>query len=195
MSYLKNSAIVCCITIIGQLNFACLAAYAFAFFEFPFNKFLFSLVLMTTMIPGEVVVITNYTTVQNLDLINTYAGLSITSMISGMAIFMLRQYFLTLPKDFRDAAKIDGCGEFGFLVHVLIPMSVPTISSLAIYLFVQIYNQYFWPLLVTNSDKMRTVQTGIAFLVTGDTLNYGQILAGAVVAIIPTAVIYIWGQD
>lgn len=195
LSYLKNSAIVCCITIIGQLNFACLAAYAFAFFEFPFNKFLFSLVLMTTMIPGEVVVITNYTTVQNLDLINTYAGLSITSMISGMAIFMLRQYFLTLPKDFRDAAKIDGCGEFGFLVHVLIPMSVPTISSLAIYLFVQIYNQYFWPLLVTNSDKMRTVQTGIAFLVTGDTLNYGQILAGAVVAIIPTAVIYIWGQD
>ena len=102
---------------------------------------------------------------------------------------------MTLPRDFRDAARIDGCGEMGFLFHVVLPLSVPTISSLAIYLFVQIYNQYFWPLLITNSNEMRTIQIGISFLVTGDSLNYGHILAGAVVAILPTTLIYILGQD
>lgn len=195
LSYLKNSAIICGITISSQIIISCLAAYGFAFFDFPFKKLLFSLVLMTTMIPGEVVVITNYTTVQNWNLNNTYAGLSITSLISGMAIFLMRQYFMTLPKDFKDAAQIDGCGELRFLFHVALPLSAPTIASLAIYLFVQIYNQYFWPLLITNSNEMRTVQIGISFLVAGDTLNYGHILAGAVVAILPTAIIYIFGQD
>lgn len=102
---------------------------------------------------------------------------------------------MTLPKDFKDAAQIDGCGELRFLFHVALPLSAPTIASLAIYLFVQIYNQYFWPLLITNSNEMRTVQIGISFLVAGDTLNYGHILAGAVVAILPTAIIYIFGQD
>lgn len=194
-TYLKNSAIVCVVAISVQIIIACLAAYGFVFFEFPFKKILFSLVLVSTMIPGEVVVITNYTTIQNLNLTNTYTGLVITSLISGMSIFLFRQYFLTLPRDFRDAAKIDGCGDMGFLFHVVLPLSVPTIASLAVYLFVQVYNQYFWPLLVTNSSKMRTVQIGISFLVTGDTLNFGHILAGAVVAIIPAALIYIFGQD
>lgn len=194
-TYLKNSAIVCVVAISAQIIIACLAAYGFVFFEFPFKKILFSLVLVSTMIPGEVVVITNYTTIQNLNLTNTYTGLVITSLISGMSIFLFRQYFLTLPRDFRDAAEIDGCGDMGFLFHVVLPLSVPTIASLAVYLFVQIYNQYFWPLLVTNSSEMRTVQIGISFLVTGDTLNYGHILAGAVVAIIPAALIYIFGQD
>ena len=195
LSYLKNSVIVCGITIFAQIVVACLAAYGFAFYEFPFKRTLFSIVLMTTMIPGEVTVITNYTTVQHWNLTNTYAGLSVTSLISGMAIFMMRQYFLTLPKDFRDAAKIDGCGDMGFLFHVVCPLSVPTISSLAIYLFVQIYNQYFWPLLVTNTDKMRTIQIGISYLVTGDTLYYGHILAGAVIAVLPVVIVYIFGQD
>ena len=79
--------------------------------------------------------------------------------------------------------------------RIAVPMAMPTIASLAVYLFVMIYNQFFWPLLVTNNSAMRTVQIGISMLVTGDTQNYGQILAGAVVAIIPTAVIYIFGQD
>lgn len=195
LSYLKNSAIVCVVAITAQIIIACLAAYGFVFFEFRFKKLLFSLVLMTTMIPGEVVVITNYTTVQQLHLTNTYAGLVITSLVSGMAIFLFRQYFMTIPDDFRDAARIDGCSDMGFLFHVLIPLSVPTIASLTIYLFVQIYNQFFWPLLVTNSDEMRTIQIGISFLVTGDTLNYGHILAGAVVAILPAALVFIFGQD
>ena len=150
---------------------------------------------MTMMIPGEVVVITNYVTIQNWGLINTFLGLIITNLISGTAIFMMRQYYLTLPRDFKEAATIDGCGDMGFLFRVATPLSIPTISALAIYLFVSIYNAFFWPLLVTNKDAMRTVQIGISFLVTSDIISYGQILAGAVVAIVPSVIAYVFGQD
>ncbi len=193
--YLKNSVIVCFFAIVGQVVFSSLAAYAFVYFDFRFKKTLWTLVLMTMMIPGEVVVITNYVTVQNLGLINTYLGLIITNLISGTAIFMMRQYYMTLSKDFKEAATIDGCGDMGFLFRIATPLSLPTISALAIYLFVGIYNAFFWPLLVTNKDTMRTVQIGISFLVTSDIISYGQILAGAVVAIIPSVIAYIFGQD
>lgn len=195
LHYLKNTAVVCVVAICAQIVFSSLAAYAFVYFEFPLKKQLWTLILMTMMVPGEVVVITNYVTAQNLHLINTYAGLFITSMISGTAIFMMRQYYMQLPKDFKEAAVLDGCSDIGFLFRVATPLSIPTISALAVYLFVHIYNAYFWPLLVTNKDTMRTIQIGISFLVTGDIISYGQILAGAMVAILPSVVAYIFGQD
>ena len=195
LSYLKNSVIVCAFSILGQVVFSALAAYAFAFIDFPGKNLLFTLVLATMMIPGEVVVITNYITIQHLGLNDTYIALIITNLISGTSIFMMRQYYLTLPKDFKEAATLDGCGDLGFLFRIATPLSIPTIASLAIYLFVQIYNAYFWPLLVTKTNAMRTVQIGISFLVTSDIVNYGQILAGAMIAIIPSTVAYIFGQD
>ena len=195
LSYLKNSLIMCVIAIVAQVVIATLAAYGFVFFDFRGKNFLFSLILFTMMIPGEVVVVTNYITVQNLGLTNSYLGLVLPSMISGTAIFLMRQYFMTLPRDFKEAATIDGCGDFHFLIRIAVPLSIPTIASLAIYLFVQIYNQFFWPLLVTDAAEWRTVQIGIMFLVTNDVLSYGRILAGAVVAIIPTVLMYIFGQD
>ena len=195
LHYHKNTAVVCVVAICAQIVFSSLAAYAFVYFDFPLKKQLWTLILMTMMVPGEVVVITNYVTAQNLHLINTYAGLFITSMISGTAIFMMRQYYMQLPKDFKEAAVLDGCGDIGFLFRVATPLSIPTISALAVYLFVHIYNAYFWPLLVTNKDTMRTIPIGISFLVTGDIISYGQILAGAMVAILPSVIAYIFGQD
>lgn len=147
------------------------------------------------MVPGEVVVVTNYLTIQNMGLTNSYAGLVLPSLISGTAIFLMRQYFLALPKEYKEAATIDGCGEIGYLFRVAMPLAVPTFASLAIYLFVQIYNQFFWPLLVTHENAMRTIQIGIAFLVTGDVISFGQILAGAMIAILPSVLVYILGQD
>ena len=140
LSYLKNSLIVCVLAITIQIIVASLAAYGFSFFEFKGKKFLFGLVLASMMIPGEVVVITNFVTVQNLGLTNTYLGLIITSLIGGTSIFMMRQYFLTLSKDFKEAATLDGCGDIGFLFRIALPLSLPTLSSLAVYLFVSIYN-------------------------------------------------------
>ena len=195
LSYLKNSLIVCVLAITIQIVVASLAAYGFSFFEFKGKQFLFGLVLASMMIPGEVVVITNFVTVQNLGLTNTYLGLIITSLVGGTTIFMMRQYFLTLSKDFKEAATLDGCGDIGFLFRIALPLSLPTLSSLAVYLFVSIYNAYFWPLLVTTKSTMRTVQVGVAQLVAGDVVDYSQILASAMIAIIPTVVAYIFGQD
>ena len=139
--------------------------------------------------------VTNYLTIQNMGLTNSYAGLVLPSLISGTAIFLMRQYFLSLPKEYKEAATIDGCREIGYLFRVAMPLAVPTFASLAIYLFVQIYNQFFWPLLVTHENTMRTIQIGIAFLVTGDVISFGQILAGAMIAILPSVLVYILGQD
>ena len=195
LTYLKNSFIMCSICILAQVVISTLAAYGFVFFKFPGKNFLFTLILSSMMIPGEVVVITNFITIQKLGLTNSYIGLVLPSLISGTAIFLMRQYFLTLPKDFKEAATIDGCGDMRFLFQVAVPLSIPTISSLAVYLFVQIYNQFFWPLLVTDTNEWRTVQIGISFLVTGDIVSYGRILAGATVAILPSVLVYIFGQD
>ena len=180
LSYLKNSLIVCVLAITIQITVASLAAYGFSFFEFKGKKFLFGLVLASMMIPG---------------LTNTYLGLIITSLVGGTSIFMMRQYFLTLSKDFKEAATLDGCGDIGFLFRIALPLSLPTLSSLAVYLFVSIYNAYFWPLLVTTKSTMRTVQVGVAQLVAGDVVDYSQILASAMIAIIPTVIAYIFGQD
>lgn len=195
LTYLKNSFIMCSICILAQVTISTLAAYGFVFFDFPGKNLLFTLILSTMMIPGEVVVITNFITIQQMGLTNSYLGLVFPSLISGTAIFLMRQYFMTLPKDFKEAATIDGCGDMRFLFMIAVPLSIPTISSLAVYLFVQIYNQFFWPLLVTDTAEWRTVQIGISFLVTGDIISYGRILAGATVAIVPSVLVYIFGQD
>jgi sn-glycerol 3-phosphate transport system permease protein len=193
--YLKNTLIVCVIAIIAQVVISSLAAYGFVFFKFPLKGFLWTIILATMMVPGEVVVITNYVTIQNMGLVNTYPGLFLTSLIGGTSIFMMRQYYMQLPKEFKEAAILDGCNDFQFLGRIAIPLSIPTISALAIYQFVHIYNAYFWPLLVTNKDKWRTIQVGISYLVTGDVEEYGKILAAAMVALLPTMIAFIFGQD
>ncbi|HQB54136.1 MAG TPA: carbohydrate ABC transporter permease [Sphaerochaeta sp.] len=193
--YLKNSIIVCAVAIVSQIVFGSLAAYGFVFFKFPMKKFLWAVILSTMMIPGEVVIITNYVTVQHMGLVNTYAGLFITSLISGTSIFMMRQYYMQLPKDFKEAATLDGCGDIGFLLKIAMPLSVSTISALAIYQFIRIYNAFFWPLLVTNKDIWRTVQIGVAYLVYGDVEEYGKVIAAAMVAMAPAVITFILGQD
>ena len=182
------------IAILAQVIFATLAAYAFACFEFPFKKLLFSLVLVTTMVPGEVVVVTNYLTIQNMGLTNSYAGLVLRPSFLVLPSFLCGSIFWRCPKSIRRQQR-STLRRIGYLFRVAMPLAVPTFASLAIYLFVQIYNQFFWPLLVTHENAMRTIQIGIAFLVTGDVISFGQILAGAMIAILPSVLVYILGQD
>lgn len=195
LNYLKNTFIVCFIVIISQVILASMAAYAFVFFKFPGKGLLFTLIISTMMIPSEVTVISNFTKIQQWGLTDTYTGLVLPSLISGMAIFQMRQFYMTLPMELKEASEIDGCSDMRFLFAIAVPLSKPAIASLAIYQFIHIYNQYFWPLIVTNTDKMRTVQIGISMLNDAELTRFGIILAGVVLAIIPGIFVMSVGQE
>lgn len=192
--YLLNTIIVCSIEIICQVFFCSFAAYSFTFFKFKGKDLIFSLILASMMIPGETTVVSNYLTIQSFRLIDTYLAIVAPTLVSGMGIFLMRQYFLTVPKEMKEAATVDGCGHIGFFFRILMPISSSSITSLAIYLFVNCYNRFFWPLLVTNSDKMRTIQIGASFLKNSEDVDYGVVMAGAILCLIPSVFVFIFGM-
>lgn len=189
--YFLNSVIVSVLGTVVRLACAVLAAYAFTFFEFKGKKFLFFLLLGTMMMPADTLIITNYLTVSRLGLLNSYLGMCVTSFVGASQMFMLRQKFRTLKKDFRDAAQIDGCGDFAFLWFILLPMARPILLTLAVQSFVTLWNAYLWPLLVTTADAMRTVQVGITMLGSVEDNNYPLILAGVVLVMIPAFIAFL----
>lgn len=194
LTYLKNTMIQCALVIVSQLALCSAAAYALTFFDFKGKNLLFTIILTSMMIPGDVVVITNYIQIQHWNLTDTHFGMAVPYFVGGMGIFLMRQFYLTLPRDLKDAADIDGCGDMGFFFRIAVPLSVPSLASLAIYEFIAIYNRYFWPLLVTSSDSMRTVQIGMAMLNSGESGKPSYVLAGAAMCIIPAVIVFIIGQ-
>lgn len=194
-TYLKNSLIMLVIVIPVQIILGSLAAYAFAFFEFPLKNALFTLVLSALAIPAEVTIIANYGTVQTLGLMNTYLGLCIISFVDIAGMFMLRQHMMSLPHSLWEAAKMDGCGYMKYFSSVVLPLSRSIIIAKVLNGFIGIYNAYMWPMLVTSDESMRTIQTGIASLVRDMYWNPGGALAGAVVSMIIPVTIYIVGLD
>ena len=192
--YLLNTLIQCAIVIVFQIILCSFAAYALVFFRFRLKSTMFALILATMMIPGDVVIITNYIQIQHWHMTDTHVGMALPYLVGGMGIFLLRQFYLTLPRELKEAAEIDGCSDMGFLFRIALPLSVPSLASLAIYEFIHIYNRYFWPLLVTNRDKMRTVQIGMAMLEQGESGKTTHILAGAALCIIPAVIVFIIGQ-
>lgn len=194
LTYFKNTLIVCFIEVVAQVITSSLAAYAFSFFDFKGKGFLFAAVTASLMIPYESTLICNYLTICNLRLTDTYIGLTLPFLASGMSIFLMRQFFITLPKELKEAATIDGCGDMRFLSNIAFPLAVPATCSLALYRFIDAYNQYFWPLLVTNHDEMRTLQIGTGILKDAEAANYGVVLAAAMVVIVPAIIFFIVGQ-
>ena len=192
LRYFLNSFITATMTTVIRLVLAVLAAYAFVFFEFPGHKPLFFLLLGTMMLPADTVLITNYQTVSRLGLLDTYLGIGIVSFVGASQMFMLRQHFLSAPKPVREAAQIDGCGDLRFIVSILLPMSMPLLLTLFLQSFVTQWNAYLWPLLVTNTNAMRTVQVGITMLTTLEGTNYETILAGTTVVMIPAALLFLF---
>ena len=195
LTYLKNTLVMVIICIPCQVILAALAAFSFSFFEYKFKNALFAIYLAATMIPGDVVIMSNYVTIQNWGLMNTYIGMTITSLVGVTGIFMLRQHMKSLPKELWEAARVDGCKEMKYFFHVVFPLCTPVISSMAINSFIGTYNAYFWPMLVTTDDSMRTVQIGMATLMLSDSLRYGEVLAGAVLCMIIPTIVFLIGQD
>ena len=196
LTYLKNTLIQCAIVICAQLVLCSAAAYALTFFDFKGKDLLFTIILSSMMIPGDVVVITNYIQIQHWQLTDTHFGMAVPYLVGGMGIFLMRQFYLTVPKEMKEASEIDGCGDIRFLMRILMPISVPTYASLCIYDFIGVYNSWLWPLMVTNKDEMRTVQIGLARALNGDVYDeFALVLAASTVAIIPTIIVFVVAQE
>ena len=192
--YLLNSFVVSSAVVIGQLLTASLAAYAFSFLVFRGRQVLFFLFLTTLMIPWEATIIPNYITIRSIGWLDTYQGLAVPFMATAFGTFLLRQAFLQIPRELWDAARIDGATTFRFLVSTVIPLSRPALGTVAIYGFLSTYNQYFWPLLITNQTLMRTTQVGIAQLRFEETLRWGLVMAGVIMVAVPTLALLVLGQ-
>lgn len=191
MRYMLNSFIVAAIGMTVRITLAVLAAYSFAFWDFKGKNFFFFFILATMMLPGDTLTITNYLTVSRLHLLNTYLGMCITSFVGASQMFMLRQNFRSIPKELRDAALLDGCGELRFITTVILPISRPVIFTLCVQSFVTLWNAYLWPLLVTNDTNMRTVQVGVSMLNTVEGTNYHIVLAAVTITLIPSFILFV----
>lgn len=194
MRYMFNSFVVATLVSISRVVIGMMAAFGFAFFEFRFKKLLFILTMTTLMIPPDVLIGSNFQTISKLGLVNTYLGMSSIFLVSAANIFLIRQNFLTFSKSLREAAAIDGCGNIRFFTKILIPITKPVLVTIFISSFVNMWNQYVWPMLVTNQNEMRTIQVGITMLKDRESTIFGPVMAGVVIALIPTVLIFVLFQ-
>lgn len=193
MRFLLNSFIVAFFASGVRVITASLAAFSFAFFDYKGKNVLFALAVGSMIIPADVLVVQNYFTTAELGLINTYAGMMVVFFVSATNIFMMRQTFLSYAKSLRDAALIDGAGNFGFFLRILMPSNVPIVTTVFISSFVGIWNTYLWPLLVTNANEMRTAQVAVTMLNISEGSSYGPgaVMAAAVVILVPSVLVFL----
>jgi len=189
--YLINSFIVTTAIVVGTLATSIAAGYAFAFLEFPWKRTIFVVFLATMMVPLEVTFFTNLQTVVSLGWYNSYAALIVPFLATGFGAFLMRQAFLGMPGELRDAADIDGLGHLGFLTRIAVPLARPAIAALGLFTFFAAFNQYLWPLIVTKNDQLRTVQIGLKYLSRSQINNINVTFAGIVLAFIPLFVLLV----
>ncbi len=197
-----NSAFLAFAVTIGKLIISLMAAFAFSHFDFRGKDFLFFLILITLMLPIPVRIVPLFELFVKLGHlhkhlgIDTYFSLIAPFIASATGTFLFRQHFLTVPAELTDAAGMDGCGPMRFLFQVLIPLSKNTIGALVVIEFVYIWNQYLWPLIVTNSEGMHVVQIGIKMLTATEAVqNWGIIMAGVILSMIPPLIIFFIMQE
>lgn len=194
--FLLNSTVQSGVITAAQVLLSVLAAYAFSILEFPGRNALFYIILGSLMVPFELVFIPNFQVISSLGWTDTYMGLTAPFLASAFGVFMLRQFFLTVPKEFHDAATIDGASNWRYLWQVLVPLSKGSIGAFAIFAFLSAWNQYLWPLIITNSEEMRTLQIGIRFFMTNLDRGaaYGPVMAGSMIAIVPALLVFLFAQ-
>ena len=194
--YFLNSLIVASITTFGQVIFAAMAGYAFARLNFRFKNLLFLIILITMLIPPQVNIIPLFFLMRELHMINSYSALILPGLFGGLGIFMMRQYFLGLPKDLEESAKIDGCNIFQTFFKIALPLAMPTVATLALFTFVTTWNSFMWPLIVTNTENMRTLPVGLAIFKGSfrEITLWGQLLACSVICTIPVIGVFLTGK-
>ncbi len=180
---------------IGKIAISLLSAFAIVYFRFPFRNVVFWMIFVTLMLPVEVRIIPTYEVVSNLGMLNTYAGLTIPLIASATATFLFRQFFLTVPDELVEAARIDGAGPMRFFWDVLLPLSKTSIAALFVIQFIYGWNQYLWPLLVTTQETMYPVVLGIKRLIAGEAYTeWNVVMATAILAMTPPALVVILMQ-
>lgn len=189
-----SSIFVAVVGTFGQVLTSAMAAYAFARLQFPGRDKLFLAYLATMMIPGSVTMIPVFVIMKHLGWINTYQVLIIPGIFSAYGTFMLRQFFMGLPSDLEDAAKIDGSGYIGIWLKVILPLSKPALATLTTFTFMGFWGSYMWPLIVTITEEMRTLPIGLKYFVGQHATNYTQLMAGSIIALIPVLIIFIFNQ-
>ncbi|MGQ9489390.1 MAG: sn-glycerol-3-phosphate ABC transporter permease UgpE [Anaerolineae bacterium] len=195
--FLWNSLKMALVIAIGKIVISILSAYAVAFFRFPLRMFFFAMIFLTLMLPIEVRIAPTYKVMSDLGLINSFAGLTVPLMASATGTLLFRQFFLTIPDELVEAAKVDGAGPMRFFWAIALPLSRPNIAALFVILFIYGWNQYLWPLLVTTSREMETIVVGIVKMMgTGEAqTDWNLIMASTVLALLPPVLVVILMQQ
>lgn len=191
-----NSLLVAVLTTAGQMVTASMAGYAFARLHFPFRNGLFLLFLATMMIPPQVNIVPLFMLMSRLGWIDTYAALIVPGLFGAFGIFLLRQWFLGFPVELEQAARLDGCNPFQIYWHVALPTALPALATLGIFTFISTWNSFLWPLIVTNSEVMRTLPVGLATFKGAfrETTEWGQLMAAGVISVLPALGVFLIGQ-
>ena len=206
--YAFNSLILAVTNMVTNVALSALAGYAFARLVFPGRNVLFVLVLATLMVPYQVTIIPQFVIIRHMPFfggndplgqggigwINSYWGLIVPGAVGAFGIFMLRQFFETLPRELEDAARIDGAGEFRIFWQIMLPLAVPAVATLAIFSFQAGWNAFLWPLLIMTTDDMRTIQLGLTVFVQQYSTQWDQLMAATVVATLPIIAVFAVGQ-
>lgn len=191
--YLNSIFVSVCITA-GQVFTSSLAAYAFARLRFPGRDKLFFGYLATMMIPASVTMIPVFILLRTIGLIDTYAALILPGIFSAYGTFLLRQFFMTLPRDLEDAAKIDGCSLFGIFWRVILPLSKPALATLTTFTFMNSWNNFMWPLIVINSPEKMTLPVGLAYFQGQYQTDWTLLMAGSIIVLLPVILVFVFNQ-
>ena len=188
--WLFNSVFITIIQTICNVFFSSLAGFAFARLDFPGKNIIFNLLLASLMIPGIILLVPKFILLNEFRLVNTYAGLTLPSLVSVVNIFLMKQFFETIPKDLEEAALIDGCSYFRIFWQIFLPISKPALAAVAIYTFQGSWNEFLWPVIVTTTRDMFTLPVGMAFLKNEFSVQWPLLMAGTILISLPTLVIF-----
>ena len=191
-----NSFVMAFVIAVGKIAISLLSAFAIVYFKFPLRNFFFWMIFVTLMLPVEVRIYPTYKIAADLNLLDTYAGLTLPLVASATATLLFRQFFMTVPDELVEASRIDGAGPFRFFFDTLLPLSRTNMAALFVILFIYGWNQYLWPLLITTRDDMQTIVIGIKkMIVTSDALTEWQlVMATAMLAMLPPVLVVIGMQ-
>ncbi|MCW7753523.1 carbohydrate ABC transporter permease [Desulfobotulus sp. H1] len=189
--YMKNSLFIAVTVTLGKTLTAFLAATAFVYLRLPFRGFFFAFVLMTLMMPTEIMIIALFDRITDLGWADSYLALTIPFMASATSVFLFRQHFLQIPLELVDAARVDGIGLPSFMIRILLPMSRHVIAAMALIDFVYVWNQYLWPLVIIRDGSRQVVQVGLRMMTAGqDATHWGVVMAGAVITLVPPLLLF-----